>query len=359
MKNCQQGHAVPPFLPVKTLQEISTLPALTESKLKDINITKTISERIKELNLREPEVRKAPESCMKENHSFARRKSQIDGFLNGIDHDSSLSEVGSLSRNSSIASSESIDFNPFRKQSERTENIIAFALYDYKSQDERDLSFKAGEFISIVSKSTPEGKSKWWIGRKNGDQGLLPSNYVKELRPSVATENYQAEDEEELTVRISDRVYIVDDSNEHWTLCYNGYSTGYLPSKVIEAATYVNSFSSKIATFDASQYKTWSSMMSVLLPNITTEEQKRQEAIFELILTEQKYVRNLMIVLELFYYPSLPILTEDDSLRIFSNLEDIFSLNSALLVDLEELQKRSDNFIDCVADIVLPHVRNV
>ena len=50
------------------------------------------------------------------------------------------------------------------------------ALYDFQGQDESELTFYAGDVITLI-----EGKEgeDWWTGELNGQRGLMPSNYVE------------------------------------------------------------------------------------------------------------------------------------------------------------------------------------
>ncbi|OUM53692.1 hypothetical protein BVG19_g2998 [[Candida] boidinii] len=50
------------------------------------------------------------------------------------------------------------------------------ALYDYAAQAAGDLTFKAGDIITIVQR-TPDANG-WWTGSLNGAQGVFPGNYV-------------------------------------------------------------------------------------------------------------------------------------------------------------------------------------
>ncbi|XP_054264037.1 intersectin-1 isoform X2 [Macrosteles quadrilineatus] len=56
-----------------------------------------------------------------------------------------------------------------------TEKVIA--LYQYKAQNEDELSFEKDDVITIISKDEPA----WWRGELNGSIGLFPSNYVAPL----------------------------------------------------------------------------------------------------------------------------------------------------------------------------------
>ncbi|KAK5661275.1 hypothetical protein OQA88_11169 [Cercophora sp. LCS_1] len=55
------------------------------------------------------------------------------------------------------------------------ETVIA--LYDYSAQAEGDLSFRAGDVIEIMQRTTNE--NEWWTGRLGGKSGQFPGNYVK------------------------------------------------------------------------------------------------------------------------------------------------------------------------------------
>jgi len=52
----------------------------------------------------------------------------------------------------------------------------ATALYDYAGEADGDLSFGAGEIITIHDTSDPGG---WWQGELNGVIGVFPSNFVQ------------------------------------------------------------------------------------------------------------------------------------------------------------------------------------
>lgn len=51
-------------------------------------------------------------------------------------------------------------------------------MYDYVAQDGDELSFNAGDVISIAAKDDPG----WWSGVLKGKKGLFPHNYVKEIK---------------------------------------------------------------------------------------------------------------------------------------------------------------------------------
>ncbi len=52
------------------------------------------------------------------------------------------------------------------------------ALYDYTSLSHTELSFRAGDVMSVVSKG---GGGGWWDCLLNGQRGWVPVNYVVEI----------------------------------------------------------------------------------------------------------------------------------------------------------------------------------
>src|SRR3990167_7142703 len=59
------------------------------------------------------------------------------------------------------------------------------ALYDFESRNQKELSFKAGDEITIQTQLN----SGWWIGELNGNVGLFPVNYT-ELGPEENVSAY-------------------------------------------------------------------------------------------------------------------------------------------------------------------------
>jgi len=51
------------------------------------------------------------------------------------------------------------------------------AMYAYTATQPGDLTFKAGDIITIIEKTEKD----WWEGELNGVRGQMPANYVKEL----------------------------------------------------------------------------------------------------------------------------------------------------------------------------------
>jgi len=55
--------------------------------------------------------------------------------------------------------------------------ITAIALYDFNGEQPGDLSFKAGDVITVVKKG--DSAESWWEGRVGERNGIFPANYVQ------------------------------------------------------------------------------------------------------------------------------------------------------------------------------------
>lgn len=51
------------------------------------------------------------------------------------------------------------------------------ALYDYNAQAAGDLTFRAGDVVTVVQRTNDQ--NGWWTGSVNGVQGVFPGNYVQ------------------------------------------------------------------------------------------------------------------------------------------------------------------------------------
>ncbi|KAG8968021.1 hypothetical protein FRC03_008886 [Tulasnella sp. 419] len=104
----------------------------------------------------------------------------------------------------------------------------------------------------------------------------------------------------------------------------------------------------------------WSSLVDKdVLEGIPTAERRRQEAIFELINTEIAYVRDVQLIVEVFYSSMLPLLDQRATTVIFANIEDILLCNTAFLSSLEERQKDCRLYVDNIGDILQAHMPNM
>ncbi|KAG6375732.1 hypothetical protein JVT61DRAFT_2578 [Boletus reticuloceps] len=104
----------------------------------------------------------------------------------------------------------------------------------------------------------------------------------------------------------------------------------------------------------------WASLVDrSALEEIPKEERRRQEAIFELIFTEADYVRDVQLIVELFYSRLMDVLDEKATAMIFSNIEDILLTNTTFLSTLEERQRDCRIYIDRIGDLLEKHMPNM
>nr|XP_019947433.1 PREDICTED: intersectin-2-like isoform X1 [Paralichthys olivaceus] len=150
------------------------------------------------------------------------------------------------------------------------------AMYDYTAASRDELSFSKGQLISILDKTNPD----WWKAEANGVTGLLPTNYVKMTTESDPSQQCSLDS---------------SSMSEH------GGSEGC----------------ADLMTLDT----------------MTPQERKRQGYVHELIQTEETYVEDLELVLEVFYKPMSDSgrLTEAEMAMIFVNWRELIMCNTKLL----------------------------
>ena len=95
------------------------------------------------------------------------------------------------------------------------------------------------------------------------------------------------------------------------------------------------------------------------LKSLSRSERGKQEAIFELIQTEQNYVQDISIIVKEFVIPlhEQDILPKEEIYNICINLKSLLPINQNFLEDL--LQRQSESIIvNDVSDIILKHQKN-
>lgn len=104
----------------------------------------------------------------------------------------------------------------------------------------------------------------------------------------------------------------------------------------------------------------WASLIDKeVLEGIPALERKRQEAIFELITTEAAYVRDLQLIVEVFYSSTMALLTEEEVSIVFANIEDLLLVNTTFLSSLEERQKDCRLYIDSIGDLLETYMNSM
>ncbi|KAK3816504.1 MAG: hypothetical protein J3Q66DRAFT_432163 [Benniella sp.] len=117
----------------------------------------------------------------------------------------------------------------------------AIALYNYEANTEDELSIKKKDVLYILEKDDPH----WWKAKlkiadpNHSHVGLVPSNYV-ELLPPIGTilglYRYEAATEEELTIEEGDTLTLYEQDDPDWFLAGNGSHVGFVPKTYVEVS---------------------------------------------------------------------------------------------------------------------------
>ncbi|XP_054618367.1 intersectin-2a isoform X3 [Dunckerocampus dactyliophorus] len=200
-----------------------------------------------------------------------------------------------------------------------------------------------GQLIVVLAKNS----SGWWLGElqargRKRQRGWVLSSFVKLLGPSsnksspsplpvcqvIAMYDYTATNRDELSFSKGQLLSVLDKTNPDWWKGEANGVTGLLPTNYVKMTT----------ESDPSQQ--WCADL-MTLDTMTPQERKRQGYIHELIHTEETYVEDLELVLEVFYKPMCDCgrLTEGEVGVIFVNWRELIMCNTKLLKALRVRKK--------------------
>ncbi|KAM8832294.1 intersectin-2a isoform 2-T2 [Spinachia spinachia] len=207
------------------------------------------------------------------------------------------------------------------------------------------LHLSPGQLIVVLAKNS----AGWWLGElqargKKRQRGWFHSSHVKLLGPSsskscpaplpvcqvIAMYDYTAANRDELSFSKGQLISILDKTNPDWWKGDANGVTGLLPTNYVTMTT----------ESDPSQQ--WCADL-MTLDTMSPQERKRQGYIHELIRTEETYVEDLELVLEVFYKPMSESgrLTEAEMGAIFVNWRELIMCNTKLLKALR-VRKRTE-----------------
>ncbi|XP_027140386.1 intersectin-2a isoform X3 [Larimichthys crocea] len=205
------------------------------------------------------------------------------------------------------------------------------------------LRLSPGQLIVVLAKNS----TGWWLGElqargKKRQRGWFHSSHVKLLGPSssksspsplpvcqvIAMYDYTAANRDELSFSKGQLISILDKTNPDWWKGDVNGVTGLLPTNYVKMTT----------ESDPSQQ--WCADL-MTLDTMTPQERKRQGYIHELIQTEETYVEDLELVLEVFHKPMSESgrLTEAEMGVIFVNWRELIMCNTKLLKALRVRKK--------------------
>ncbi|XP_071076301.1 sorbin and SH3 domain-containing protein 2 isoform X8 [Desmodus rotundus] len=119
-----------------------------------------------------------------------------------------------------------------RRGTPEKEKLPAKAVYDFKAQTSKELSFKKGDTVYILRKID----QNWYEGEHHGRVGIFPISYVEKLTPpekaqparppppaqlgeigeAIAKYNFNADTNVELSLRKGDRVVLLKRVDQNW-----------------------------------------------------------------------------------------------------------------------------------------------
>ncbi|XP_068698722.1 intersectin-1-like isoform X2 [Montipora foliosa] len=242
------------------------------------------------------------------------------------------------------------------KAAPRTKPEIATVTTAYNAVTAEQLSLSPGQLI-LVKRKNSDG---WWEGElqargKRRQSGLFPANHVKildrktsggsatgqvsspvtediysvppsapraKLEQVLAMFPYTALNADELTFYKGSVINVLSKDGEWWKGEMNG-QTGMFPSNYVQPLSDMKVGTTQwTGSFDAK-----------ILASMSATERQRQNVIYELINTEQSYMDDLSLTLEVFYNPLAEsgMLTEQEFSTVFINWKELIWCNTRLL----------------------------
>ncbi|XP_048861414.1 intersectin-2-like [Brienomyrus brachyistius] len=211
---------------------------------------------------------------------------------------------------------------------------VAQVTTAYTATGAEQLSLAPGQLILIQGKN-PSG---WWQGvlqarGKKRQNGWFPASHVKLLGPTsgkstpapvpicqvITMYDYKAGNEDEMSFSKSQLINVLNKDDANWWKGELNGVVGLFPTNYVKMTT----------ESDPSQQ--WCADLTSL-DTMSPQERKRQGYIHELIETEERYMADLQLVLEVFYKPMSESgrLTDVEMAMIFVNWKDLIMSNTKL-----------------------------
>ncbi|KAA0710802.1 Intersectin-2 EH domain and SH3 domain regulator of endocytosis 2 [Triplophysa tibetana] len=272
------------------------------------------------------------------------------------------------------------------------------ALYTYESPEPSDLTFSEGDTILVA-----EREGEWWKGSIGDRSGVFPSNYARGKKRQkgwfpashvkllgsnsgkstpapaavcqvVSIYDYTAANEDELSFSQNQIINVLDKSNSDWWKGELNGVTGLIPTNYVKAPTSDSDPSQQSQLRNMSDHlggkllflRLWeeedeapskdsgSPDGQTGRPSPGSQERKRQGYIDELIETEEKYIEDLQLVLEVFHKPMSESgrLTEAEMNMIFFNWRELIQCNSKMLKALKTRKKPGGEPVHMIGDVL-------
>ncbi|XP_040283363.1 intersectin-2 isoform X1 [Bufo bufo] len=242
---------------------------------------------------------------------------------------------------------------------------IAQVTTGYTATGTEQLSLAPGQLILILKKN-PSG---WWQGElqargKKRQKGWFPASHVKLLGPSndkaapafipvcqvIAMYDYVAKNEDELNFSKGQLINVLNKDDVDWWQGEISGVTGLFPANYVKMTT----------ECDPSQQ--WCADLQTL-DTMPPMERKRQGYIHELIQTEERYMDDLQLVVEVFQKPMAEsgALTEAEMVMIFVNWKELIMSNTKLLKALRVRKKTGGEKmpVEMIGDILVTELSHM
>ncbi|KAJ3593486.1 hypothetical protein NHX12_005820 [Muraenolepis orangiensis] len=236
---------------------------------------------------------------------------------------------------------------------------ISQVITAYTSTGLGQLSLAPGQLVLIFSRNV----SGWWLGElqargKKRQKGWFPAAHVTVLGSNsgkstpapqpvcqvIAIYDYMAANGDEMSFSKGQLINVLNKNDPDWWKGELNGVTGLFPTNYIQ-----------VTTTDCDPSQQWCADLASL-DSMSPQERKRQGYIHELMVTEERYVEDLQIVLEVFHKPMTESgrLTEAEMAMMFVNWKELIACNTKLVKALRVRKKTGgDNMpVQVVGDIL-------
>nr|XP_023690092.1 intersectin-2 isoform X1 [Paramormyrops kingsleyae] len=236
----------------------------------------------------------------------------------------------------------------------------------YTATGAEQLSLSPGQLILILTKN-PTG---WWLGElqargKKRQKGWFPASHVKLLGPSSGTStpaplpicqvislyDYTAVNEDEMSFSKGQPINVLEKMSPDWWKGEINGVTGLIPTNYI-----------KMSTNESDTSQQWNGDL-MRLESMSPLERKRQGYIHELIETEERYVEDLQLALQVFHKPMSESgrLTDTEMNMIFVNWNELIASNTELLKALQARKSAAGEEVpvQMMGDVLASHLSSM
>eukprot|EP00834_Sanchytrium_tribonematis_P002560 NODE_82_length_22625_cov_0.476516.p1 type:complete len:909 gc:universal NODE_82_length_22625_cov_0.476516:5472-8198(+) len=234
-----------------------------------------------------------------------------------------------ISQTPSVSSRETSTFSLFNT------NRRARILRDYHSTDENEISVEQDDMVTILFMEEMKDitKTSKVLIEHHGRLGWIPCNYITMEEEETKTAPTPVE-----TLKLAP---ITNNVPPPISITTNSINKKDKKKSVLNPGSPVIVKSPQKMEMPALPSKTWTDFMGreqIDNLKLTKTEIKRQECIYELLLTEQDYVRDLEMIIDVYIRPlrKSRILSIKDIGIIFGVWEQLVPVNSELLKKLDE-----------------------